>query len=291
MVGLSNQVQSHVGQLTDHGGPFPTRIFGYDVVDRLGFGAASAIYVVTDPTTRQLRALKHVIRKTDKDARFIDQLVNEYEVAKKINHPTLRRVVDMKMEKTLLRKVLSAALVMEMFDGAPLTQLNFIDAADVFAHTADALSAMHRMGYVHCDLKPANILRGRGGEVRVIDLGQACPVGTIKERIQGTPDFIAPEQVKREAVDPRTDVYNFGATLYSVLTGEKIPTLFNVDRGENSFVTDALVKTPAEICPVIPESLSQLVMECVRISPSKRPQDISQVGQRLRIISSKFGGK
>ena len=291
MVGLASQIQSHVGQLTDQGGPFPSKIFGYEVIDRLGFGAASSIYVVTDPATRQLRALKHVIRKTEKDARFIDQLTNEFDVARKVNHPTLRRVVELKLEKTLFRTVTSAALVMELFDGAPLTELNFVDAADVFSNTAEALAAMHACGYVHCDIKPANILRSREGEVRVIDLGQACPIGTVKDRIQGTADFIAPEQVKRHAVDQRTDVYNFGATLYNVLTGQKIPTLINVDRGANSFITDALIKTPTEFCPVIPESLSQLVMECVRVNAAKRPGDMAQIAKRLKIMAAKFGGR
>jgi serine/threonine protein kinase len=62
--------------------------------------------------------------------------------------------------------------------------------------------------------------------VKVIDLGQACAIGTAKSRIQGTPDYIAPEQVKCAAVTPQTDIYNLGATLYWALTGTHIPTLY-----------------------------------------------------------------
>ena len=82
---------------------------------------------------------------------------------------------------------------------------------------------MHQMGYVHCDIKPNNILRNDKGEVKVIDFGQSCKIGTVKERIQGTPDYIAPEQVARRPITVQTDVFNLGATLYWALTGKAHP--------------------------------------------------------------------
>src|SRR3954464_15688771 len=181
------------------GDPIPKSLFGYDVIDFLGHGAGSLIYAVSHPQTKQIYALKHVVRKTDKHARFIEQLEGEFECGRKVSHPSLRRVIDYQAKKTLLGKVTEAALVMELFDGMPLdvnlpramTQL-----VDVFTETARALEALHQAGFVHCDLKPNNILVNREFKVKVIDLGQACHVGTKKERIQGTPDYIAPEQVK-----------------------------------------------------------------------------------------------
>src|SRR5260221_14334246 len=98
----------------------PKRLFGYDVIDYLGQGAGSFIYVVSDPATHQLSALKPVVRKTDKDARFIDQLEAEFEVSKQFAPPPLRKSIDMKETKTWLGKVTEAALVMELFDGLPL---------------------------------------------------------------------------------------------------------------------------------------------------------------------------
>ena len=127
-------------------------------------------------------------------------------------------------------------------------------------------------GYVHCDLKPNNIMLGSDGQVKVIDLGQACKINTVKKRIQGTPDYIAPEQVKCEAVTPRTDVYNFGATLYWVLTGKNLPTLYTMKRSDNSFLVDTKIDSPRDLNPKVPENLSNLVMECVRVNPAKRPE-------------------
>jgi serine/threonine protein kinase len=273
-------------KLSGPGASMPTSLFGYDVIDLIGEGAGSRIYAVNDPRTGQLYALKHVVRQTDKDIRFIEQLEGEFAVSRQFHHPGLRRAIDMQQTRTLLRRVTQAALVMELFDGVPLdvkppTGLRAI--CGIFLQTAQALEALHHLGYVHCDLKPNNILVNAAGDVKVIDFGQTCKAGTVKERIQGTPDYIAPEQVKCEPVTVRTDIFNFGATLYWALSGQKIPTLFTVKREENSFLLDQKVPTPHELNAGIPENLSNLAMECVRTNPAKRPESMSDVVRRLEI--------
>src|SRR6266700_5375946 len=95
--------------LPDQG--LPRSLFGYDVLDFIGEGAGSVIYAVTEPGTKQIYALKHVVRRTDKDVRFIEQLEAEFEVGKHLNHPSLRRVLEFKCNRTVLRKVIDAALV------------------------------------------------------------------------------------------------------------------------------------------------------------------------------------
>ena len=91
----------------------PKKLFDYDVIDLIGQGAGSLIYVVSQPGTNQLLALKHVVRKTEKDDRFIEQLENEYQVGKELTHPGLRRSIEFKANRTLLRRVTDAALVLE----------------------------------------------------------------------------------------------------------------------------------------------------------------------------------
>jgi serine/threonine-protein kinase len=268
----------------------PKQLFGYEVIETIGEGAGSTIYAVSDPASKQLYALKHVVRKTDKHARFIEQLEAEFNVAQRVNHPNLRKVIDYKFNRSLLRKITNAALVMELFDGQPLeTNLprELPRLVGVFIETAKALEAMHKAGYVHCDLKPNNILIGPAAalKVKVIDLGQACSIGTAKKRIQGTPDYISPEQVRCQAVTHRTDIFNFGATMYWALSGRKLPTLFTVKKDENSFLSDGLMQSPRQLNPLVPEALSNFVMECVRTNPAKRPDDMTEVLNRLEIIA------
>jgi serine/threonine-protein kinase len=137
---------------------------------------------------------------------------------------------------------------------------------------------------VHCDIKPNNILCNDAGEVKVIDYGQSCPIGTVKERIQGTPDFIAPEQVARKPVSVQTDVFNLGATLYWACTGKHIPTLYTVNKkGENSFLVDDRIDTPQDLNPKVPTAVSNLIVEMIASRQQKRPADMDTVVTRLEL--------
>ena len=263
------------------------KLLHYDVIERLGEGARSTIFAVRDPETRQTYALKHVVREDQKDIRFIEQMETEFEISKQFTHPALRRSFDLKINKTLLLKVSEAFLLMELFDGKALDvrlPSRMLDVVDTFIQAAQGLRAMHQMGYAHCDIKPNNILRNDKGQVKVIDFGQSCKIGTIKERIQGTPDYIAPEQVSRRPISVQTDVFNLGATLYWALTGKHIPTLYTVNKkGENSFLLDARIESPMDLNPKVPPALSNLVMECISTKPQKRPADMDQVLTRLEL--------
>jgi serine/threonine-protein kinase len=265
----------------------PEKLLHYQVMERLGEGARSTIYKVRDPNTRNFYALKHVVRNDPKDIRFIEQMQTEYEVSKNFIHPNLRRSYDLKIVKTMLLKVSEAFLVMELVDGKQLDQRprgSMLEIVDSFIKTCNGLKEMHNQGFVHCDLKPNNILRNDEGSVKVIDYGQSCKIGTVKPRIQGTPDYISPEQVNRKPITVATDVFNFGATLYWVLTGKNIPTLYTVNKGgPNSFLLDARIDAPSDINPQVPPALSNLVMECVSTKATRRPQDMDEVLQRLEL--------
>ena len=264
------------------------KLLQYDVVTRLGEGAKSTIYEVVDPSTGRKFALKHVIRKDDKDIRFIEQMEAEFAVSKQFHHPHLRRCFELKVNKTLIFKVTEAFMTMELISGKPLDEAlprSMIGMLDVFIETGSALQVMHKMGYVHCDIKPINIMVTHDGGVKVIDFGQSCKIGTVKERIQGTPDYISPEQVARQPVTPQTDIFNLGATMYWAVAGRTIPTLYNVGKGgENSILSDSLFQTPLQLNPTVPENLSKLIMECIATSPSKRPASMEGLVQRLEMI-------
>jgi len=261
------------------------RIAGYNVLAVLGYGASSTIYAVQEPKDGQVYALKRVIRKEPADQKFIDQALNEYRIASQLDHPVIRKMFKLRRKRALLATA-EIMLLMELVDGRNLVQQRpptLSELVRVFIEVAGGLIAMHKAGYVHADLKPNNILVTEEGHVKIIDFGQSCPVGTIKQRIQGTPDYIAPEQVKRKPLDARTDVFNFGATMYWCVTDRHIPTLIPKTEASVTLKQDMEVKAPKDINDRIPFALNNLILDCLRSRPADRPDTMSDVRGRLEL--------
>ncbi|MEQ8770782.1 MAG: serine/threonine-protein kinase [Phycisphaerales bacterium] len=267
---------------------------GYRILAELGRGAASIIYLVQDPKTKQVWALKHVEKRGPKEQRFLDQADSEYRVSQAVGHAGVRHIEKV-IKKGSLLSVKELYLVMELVDGVSLHEMEEIslaDAVDVFRQVASGMAAMHDAGYVHADMKPHNVIVGPDFDgkliAKIIDLGQACKMGTVKQRIQGTPDYIAPEQVHRREITGKTDIYNLGATMYWVLTHRNIPTAMGAK--PDSLVgslDDSLIEKPRparELNPEVPERLSDLIAECVEVMPDKRPASMHKVADRLDLI-------
>ena len=124
----------------------PQKLLHYDVLERLGEGARSTVYAVSDPVTGQVYALKHVVRSDTKDIRFVEQMEAEFDISRQFTHKNLRRTYDLKINKTLLLKVTEAYLIMELVDGKPLDvqpPLNLLEGVDTFIQSAHGLQAMH----------------------------------------------------------------------------------------------------------------------------------------------------
>jgi serine/threonine protein kinase len=264
-------------------------IEGYRILREVGRGAASVIFLVQDPKTKQIWALKQVEKKDAKDQRFLDQAEAEYRIASELDHPSIRKIVRLIKKKANLVNVRELSLVMEFVDGISEDRQpprTFEKAVDIFQQVAHALAHMHARGYVHADMKPNNIMV-TDGVAKIIDLGQSCRIGTVKERIQGTPDYIAPEQVHRRPITPKTDIYNLGATMYWTLTRRHIPTALAKEDSLVGSLDDAMIPRPiaaVQINPRIHPKLNDLVMQCVEVNPDKRPASMDEVADRLNLI-------
>ncbi|MCK4887829.1 MAG: serine/threonine protein kinase [Planctomycetes bacterium] len=269
-------------------------IGGFTIKKRIGTGARSTIYLATDEQTRQDVALKRVIFERPEDMRIFEQVETEFRVARKIDHPYVRKCYKLKKIKSLF-KVKEMLLSMELFDADTLEDsptLSLVDVLLVFRMVADGLNAMHQHGYVHCDVKPNNILLHKSGSIKIIDLGQSCKIGTVKQRIQGTPDYIAPEQVKRKPLNPCTDVFNLGATMYWALTGMNVPTLIPKKDEVGLPIPPQKCRSPKEIKPQLPEEISELVMDCVKNDPKERPRSMLEITSRLdKMVHKLLGDK
>jgi serine/threonine protein kinase len=278
------------------------KVGGFTIKKRIGTGARSTIYLATDHQNNTDVALKRIIFERPEDTRVFEQTETEYKVARRINHPYVRKCYKLKKIRSVFN-IKEMLLSMELFDGKSLEDgpaLSLVDVLLVFRMVATGLNAMHREGYVHCDIKPNNILISKAGSIKIIDLGQSCKIGTTKRRIQGTPAYIAPEQVRRKPLGPRTDVFNLGATMYWALTGKNVPTLIHKRNGalipkRNDTPGTSIQRNypaPHELKQRIPIGVSTLVMDCVKDNPAQRPSNMMTVISRLDlIIHSLIGSK
>jgi serine/threonine-protein kinase len=275
---------------------------GFTIKKRIGTGARSTIYLATDHQTNTDVALKRIIFEKPEDTRVFEQTENEFKVAQRINHPYIRKCYKLKKIRMML-KLHEMLLSMELFEGKSLEDvptLSLVDVLLVFRMVATGLNAMHREGFIHCDIKPNNILMGKGGSIKIIDLGQSCKIGTTKRRIQGTPAYIAPEQVRRKPLGPGTDVFNLGATMYWALTGKNVPTLIHKRNGTlipqrngpAGIVIQRKYPAPHELKKGVPIGISRLVMDCVKDKPTQRPPNMMTLISRLdMMIHSLLGSK
>ena len=153
----------------------------------------------------------------------------------------------------------------------------------IFAKIAAGLFHMHRRGVCHADLKPNNIMLSRTGDVKIIDFGLAWIKGEPKDRVQGTPEYMAPEQAKTGHRQRATDIYNFGATMYRLVTWRLPPSTVPLGDGAaiGAKTFKALLRPVEEFTPTAPKGLCELIHHCLEYSAKKRPEKAIDVQARL----------
>lgn len=270
----------------------PTRTLpalpGFEILKRIGRGAGATISLAIERGTRKHVAIKQIIRRDAGDDRFIAQAESEYEIAHGLNHVGLRKYFDVVRIRKWLRTQ-QLFLIMEYVDGETLESQRpekLELAIPIFSKVADALHAMHMQGFAHADIKPNNILLTYNDSIKIIDFGQSCPLGHRKKRVQGTPDYMAPEQVMRQPIDQRTDIFNLGATMYWVVTGKWFRTMMPAAPAGTSKITLESSRgnaPPHELNAGVPTPLSKLIMDCCETNRERRPRDMREVKSRLEV--------
>jgi serine/threonine-protein kinase len=184
-------------------------------------------------------------------------------------------------------------MAMEFVDGEILRsrlaregRLPIADAVRLGIEIADALYYLHEHGVVHRDLKPENVMLLRDGGIKLIDFGIAHDATGRKmtwsglSQSMGTPDYMAPEQVKGGATDPRTDLYALGVILYEMLTGRVPFTDENAYAAMRAKVEDELVP-PRKLRPEIPAALEEVVLQALARNPHHRPESALELREAL----------
>ena len=260
------------------------KIGKFSVVGTLGTGAHSTILHVRRAEDSKNYALKVVPIDGADDQKFLEQAQHEFRVGQMLDHPNLVKVHALEQVKDWLFRTRKVHLLIEYVNGKTLDtappRIKIAQLVQMFAQAAGALVHMHRRGVYHADLKPNNILLSKAGEVKIIDFGLSWIKGQPKGRVQGTPEYMAPETHKHKMVNERTDIYNFGATMYRLFAWRLPPSTISEEDGGvpiDAKMWARLYKPVEEFNPRLPAELAALINQCLAYNALKRPERISEV--------------
>lgn len=261
-----------------------TAVGRYVVLDRLGEGAMGEVYRAWDNALDRVVALKLLLPLRAESPAARKRFQREARLTARINHPAVAHVYDVGEFDD------SPFLAMEFVPGRQLrTQMGEpMDPARVVflgRQVLDGLAEAHRQGVVHRDLKPENVLISGRDQVKLVDFGLAKPIFDDNSEatdlsstgLTGTPRYMAPEQIQGTPIDPRTDIYAFGALLYEMLAGK--PAHVGNTLGEMLL---AVVHKPVPELPgTVPSPLSALVKRALEKNPNDRFQDADEILSEL----------
>jgi len=198
----------------------------FQITDIISKSGMATIFKATDLKTNGTVALKVPLMKYESDPGFYSRFQREEEIGLKLRHPYILRIEPVEGEKS------RPYFVMEYLEGQTLGHLMksvrpmpIHDALQIASRVCEALAYLHENNIVHRDLKPDNIMICNDGTIRIMDFGIAKQEGARRltfggfQPAMGTPDYMAPEQVKGKRGDARTDIYSLGAILYEMITG------------------------------------------------------------------------
>ncbi|QFU87777.1 Serine/threonine-protein kinase PK-1 [Amycolatopsis sp. YIM 10] len=272
-------------------------------VDRLlARGGMSSVYRGVDTRLDRAVAIKVMDPRFADDRSFVDRFEREARSAAKLHHQNVVAVHDQGLDTSA--EVGRAFLVMELVDGGTLREvlteqgpLDIALALSVAEPVLSALAAAHRAGLVHRDVKPENVLIGRGGQlgagvVKVGDFGLVRAVAsagtTSSSVILGTVAYLSPEQVTVGAASVRGDVYSAGILIYEMLTGQTPYTGDTAISVAYRHVNDD-VPAPSRLRAGIPPALDQLVLRATRRDPEARPADAGAFLDELLRVRAELG--
>lgn len=270
----------------------------YDLGETLGFGGMSEVHLARDTRLSRDVAIKILRADLARDPSFYERFRREAQNAASLNHPTIVQVYDTGEAQTSSGPL--PYIVMEYVDGETLRDVLRRDgtiapqaAMTWMADVCAALDFSHRNGIVHRDMKPANVMLTRAGEIKVMDFGIARAMSdpsagmTQTAAVIGTAQYLSPEQARGDSVDARSDVYAAGCVLFELLTGQPPFTGDSPVSVAYQHVRED-PPTPSSILDTVPPELDSITLKALSKNPANRYQTAGEMRQDLiRVLAGR----
>ena len=246
----------------------------YQVIEELGHGGMGRVYKVHDTKVGEKIALKLIRPEAGLDKTSLERFSNELKLARKIRHKNVCQMFDLGEDQGV------RYITMEYVHGEDLKQLirkvgrlSPGQAIGIARQVCDGLEEAHKLGVVHRDLKPQNIMVDEDGNARIMDFGIARSLTgksiTGAGMLIGTPEYMCPEQVEGKDVDQRSDIYSLGIILYEMVTGRRPfdgETALSIAHKQKYEAPE----DPRKLNPQIPEGLARTILKCLEKDKAAR---------------------
>ncbi len=262
----------------------------YEIIEELGAGGMGRVYRAYDKKIEEEVAIKLIRPEIAAEKRTVERFRNELKTARKITHPNVCRTHDLGAEGKAL------FITMEYVRGEDLKSvirrmrvLAPGTAVSIARQVAEGLGEAHRLGVVHRDLKPGNIMVDKDGNAKIMDFGIARSLmraGTTAEgAIIGTPEYMSPEQVEGKPADVRADIYALGVILFEMVTGR--PPF----EGETALAVAHKHKyepapDPQALNPQLPAALGRLILRSMEKERERRYQTTAELLADLQAVEA-----
>jgi serine/threonine protein kinase/tetratricopeptide (TPR) repeat protein len=278
---MTETLQTPIKELTT-GSTFAGR---YQVIEELGHGGMGRVYKVQDTDIKEKVALKLLRPEIILDKEAVERFSNELKLARKISHRNVCRMFD------LGRAEGTTFITMEFVPGEDLKsflhrakQLSIGTAISIARQVCEGLEEAHRLGVVHRDLKPGNIMIDKDGDAKIMDFGIARSLSgkgiTGAGVLIGTPEYMSPEQVEGKNIDQRSDIYSLGIILYEMVTG-RLPFAGDTPLSVAHKQKYEAPEDPEKLNIQISDDLARVILKCLAKDRNERFQSAAELGTEL----------
>ncbi|MGX5174849.1 protein kinase domain-containing protein [Aliikangiella sp. IMCC44653] len=276
----------------------PKSIGRYQIHNEVGQGATALVYKAYDPQLDRFIAIKVLRKSLARNDTYRKSFIHEARLAAQLTHPGIVTIFDVGIADSM------PYIAMELLEGATLEQilkaqgqLNLRTMLGMALQLSQALAYAHKQGVVHRDIKPGNIIVLKDKKtVKLTDFGIAIVDDKVnrevadQQKVLGTPEYMAPEQVLGKEVDNRSDLYSVGVLIYRALMG--LPPFISEDLGQ---LFKQIIKAKPPLVHVKEEQVADDVQDLLRRllqkKPHKRFQSAHQLSKEIRLIQAKLGEK
>jgi hypothetical protein len=263
------------------------RIGDYEVLGVLGAGGMGKVFKVRNVISDRVEAMKILLPDLEGRQELAERFLREIKLLASLDHPNIAQL------RTALTLSNRLVMVMEYVEGTTLAarlEQGPIPPGEALAYVTQVLNALayaHAKSVIHRDIKPANMMLTPNGTIKLMDFGIARAKGDASMTVTGTTlgslFYMSPEQVKGGTVDPRSDLYSLGVSLYEMVTGQ-LPFKAGSDYSIMTAQLQERPKPPSEVLPGLPPQLNGIILHSMAKEPTERFQSADEFRQALESI-------